>query len=137
MLLIFVIIFTQASFSRWISIGEQPTRRGGIRKSPKDDGIDAQGTRAGAVSTGREKVLSHIAHAYLHPELIVEGVYCKRKVVAFAVTLTKDGNHLDGAAVLATSIGKVSTPDGRNMLPALVKLMSVAAHEDTAISLKV
>lgn len=29
-----------------------------------------------------------------------------RKVVAFAITLTKEGNHLDGAAVLAASIGE-------------------------------
>ncbi|CAM9135538.1 unnamed protein product [Discosporangium mesarthrocarpum] len=37
---------------------------------------------------------------WLKTELMTSG----RKVVAFAVTITKDGHHMDGAAVLATSI---------------------------------
>lgn len=55
---------------------------------------------------GYSGVLKHVAHAYLRPELLMDGRCGGRKVVAFAITLTKDGAHLDGAAVLATSIGK-------------------------------
>ncbi|CAM9790217.1 unnamed protein product [Choristocarpus tenellus] len=46
--------------------------------------------------------LSSIAHVYKHPNLLLDG----RKAVAFAVTITKDGYHMDGAAVLAASIDK-------------------------------
>lgn len=42
---------------------------------------------------------------YLQPELLIDGKCEGRDVVAFAITLTKDGSHLDGAAVLAASIG--------------------------------
>lgn len=35
-------------------------------------------------------------------------------MVAFAITLTRDGNHLDGAAVLAASIGE--SWQGRGLL---------------------
>ena len=49
--------------------------------------------------------LRHIASAYLQPDQLVGGLCGGRKVVAFAITLTKEGNHLDGAAVLAASIG--------------------------------
>lgn len=50
-------------------------------------------------------VLKNIAEAYLIPGQLHGGVCGGRKVVAFAITLTKEGNHMDGAVVLAASIG--------------------------------
>lgn len=58
--------------------------------------------RYGGGGTG---LLRHIASAYLQPDQLAGGLCGGRKVVAFAITLTKEGNHLDGAAVLAVSIG--------------------------------
>lgn len=50
--------------------------------------------------------LPPISRPHLYLEDTVGGDFGDKKVVAFAITLTKDGNHLDGAAVLATSIGE-------------------------------
>lgn len=50
--------------------------------------------------------LRNIASAHLHQGRLSGGLCGGRKVVAFAITLTKEGNHLDGAAVLAASIGE-------------------------------
>lgn len=50
--------------------------------------------------------LRNIASAYLRPDRFSGGKCGGRKVVAFAITLTKEGDHLDGAVVLAASIGE-------------------------------
>ena len=49
--------------------------------------------------------MENIAGAYLVPGRLQGGVCGGRKAVAFAITLTKEGNHMDGAVVLAASIG--------------------------------
>lgn len=64
---------------------------------------DGEGLAGGGGGTG---VLKHIANAYLQPGRLVGGMCGGRKVVAFAITLTMDGHHMDGAAVLAASIGE-------------------------------
>ena len=51
-------------------------------------------------------MLENIASAYLIPGRLQGGVCGGRKVVAFAITLTKESNHMDGAVVLAASIGE-------------------------------
>lgn len=58
------------------------------------------------VSEGKNGILRNIASAYLEPELLNGGTFDGDwKVVAYAVTLTKDDDHMDGATVLAVSIG--------------------------------
>lgn len=54
----------------------------------------------------------------------MDGACGGRKVVAFAITLTKDGYHLDGAAVLAASIGKGLFSDGNHDSTALLYVVT-------------
>eukprot|EP00903_Cladosiphon_okamuranus_P022060 g20287.t1 len=66
-------------------------------------GTQDERKRYGGGGTGP---LRNIASAHLQPDQLADGLCGGRKVVAFAVTLTKEGNHLDGAVVLATSVDR-------------------------------
>eukprot|EP00752_Nemacystus_decipiens_P003689 g3399.t1 len=81
-------------------------KRGGAIESAARGGCfgtQEERERYGGGGTGP---LRNIASAYLQPDQLVGGLCGGRKVVGFAITLTKEGNHLDGAAVLAASIDK-------------------------------
>lgn len=67
--------------------------------------VDNYSTGVGASGDGMG-ILKHIAHTHLQPHLFEHHERYGRKIVAYAITLTKDGNFLDGAAVLAVSIGE-------------------------------
>ncbi|CAN0007313.1 unnamed protein product [Scytosiphon promiscuus] len=80
------------------------SRRGGAIESASRGGCfgsQEERARHGGGGTGP---LRNVANAHLQPDHLVGGRCGGRKVVAFAITLTKEGNHLDGAAVLAASI---------------------------------
>ncbi|CAM9734915.1 unnamed protein product [Ectocarpus fasciculatus] len=79
-------------------------RRGGSIASASRGGCfgpQEERARHGGGGTG---ALRHIASAYLQSDQLLGGVCGGRKAVAFAISLTKEGHHLDGAAVLAASI---------------------------------
>ncbi|CAN0477113.1 unnamed protein product [Ectocarpus sp. 12 AP-2014] len=80
------------------------SRRGGAIASASRGGCfgpQEERARHGGGGTG---ALRHIASAYLQSDQLLGGVCGGRKAVAFAISLTREGNHLDGAAVLAASI---------------------------------
>lgn len=81
-------------------------------------GVHRQGTDHGSrvIKNNGSTRYESVTDDYIEPLPPISGTHLRsghtasgdsaEKVVAFAITLTKDGNHLDGAAVLATSIGQ-------------------------------
>ncbi|CAM9509562.1 unnamed protein product, partial [Hapterophycus canaliculatus] len=79
-------------------------RRGGVIESASRGGCFGTQKERARYGGGGTGPLRHISSAHLQPDQLVGGRCGGQKVVAFAITLTMEGNHLDGAAVLAASI---------------------------------